>query len=370
MDVASFVDPVLRSSGRSLPVVLVSPVGWDDNPLVDAGELQDKLAGLALVAELKTKWAAFELSNAVGPMYSCYNGALRIYWPGFKGGPDDPQEHYLYLPAQLQKLQGKNSSVARLLFRHFSAVAAFRYTDGEVTTRARQAIDQDRRAQFEALIEQSRANPSKSVDAQVLEFALSENDRLEKETKQQKERLAELERDLAMAMAQFQQPALPGETDAADAPAEAPIETVAAALRVVAERNTKSLVVLKSAYEAAEKSDFSRPEDVLKGLLAIVEIGESYFTSKGKKSVGPLEELFQQKGLKYAPTESQNTLNMYGDERKFLKDGVRKQMLKHITIGKGDTKNCLQIYFDFNDETKQIEIGHCGRHLPYYGQKT
>src|SRR5207249_540345 len=210
----------------------------DDRPLVDSRELQDELAGLALVAELKSKWAGFELADAVSPTYACYNGAVRVYWPGFKPGPEDQQQHFLYLPALIQKLTTKNNSLARQLFRQFATVAAFRHTDGDVITRARAAIDHERRARMDALIERSKANPSDSVDAELLQFALAENERLEKEAKQQKDRVADLERDLATAqvnfeaMSQFQQPALEGEAEEV-AEADEPIGSVAAALRQV-----------------------------------------------------------------------------------------------------------------------------------------
>jgi len=45
-------------------------------------------------------------------------------------------------------------------------------------------------------------------------------------------------------------------------------------------------------------------------------------------------------------------------------------MLKHITLGGGSRVNCLQVYFEPNDGLLKIEIGYCGRHLPYYRQRT
>ena len=50
--------------------------------------------------------------------------------------------------------------------------------------------------------------------------------------------------------------------------------------------------------------------------------------------------------------------------------GERKQMLRHITIGGGDRTNCIQIYFEPNEEKQKIEVGYCGVHLSYYNQRT
>jgi hypothetical protein len=105
-------------------------------------------------------------------------------------------------------------------------------------------------------------------------------------------------------------------------------------------------------------------------LVAIADLGKEYFASKGKRSMGSWDEFFDRRGLKYAPTESQNTLNMYGKEREFTHEGRKQRMLKHLTIGKGDRKNCLQICFEPNEGAGRIEVGHCGRHLPYYGERS
>ena len=45
-------------------------------------------------------------------------------------------------------------------------------------------------------------------------------------------------------------------------------------------------------------------------------------------------------------------------------------MFKHLTLGGGDKVNCLQIYFEADDEVGNMDIGYCGEHLPYAKQRT
>jgi hypothetical protein len=45
-------------------------------------------------------------------------------------------------------------------------------------------------------------------------------------------------------------------------------------------------------------------------------------------------------------------------------------MQRHLTLGGGTTNNCLQIYFEFDDDSRCVLIGSCGRHLPYHHQRT
>jgi len=370
-DVKPFVAEVLEEPGRAVPVVMISPDVWTDRPCVDAGVIHDTLAGLALVAQLKTKWAAFELTEAVGRDRSCYNGAARLYWPRLPSGRPSADDR-IYLANFIQSTGKRGRPFNTYLFRSLAAIAAFRFTEGEVIGRVKDAIEVHRRAHFDALVERART-ASAGPDHELLEFALDENKRLAEEARGAGDRIRELERELEAykenlaEIYRYKQPA--DETNIGMEDAErSQVDTVLGALERVAERCTDILVIYKSAKESAAASDFARPEEILKALLSIAEVGGEYFASKGKRSMGPWDAAFAAHGLKYAPTDSQNTINMYGEERKFTHDGVRKQMLKHLTVGKGDTKNCVQIYFEPNDQTHRIEIGYCGRHLSYYGQ--
>ena len=85
--------------GRGLPVVVVSQL--DGRP-IRANISQDlayDLAGLAIVVEIddETSWL---LSETKGRDWSCYGGAVRLYWP-FQGTPDDPYRHPLWTQAKL-----------------------------------------------------------------------------------------------------------------------------------------------------------------------------------------------------------------------------------------------------------------------------
>lgn len=130
--------------------------------------------------------------------------------------------------------------------------------------------------------------------------------------------------------------------------------------------------VWKSARQSAEASQFSRPADVYKALEAIAILSQRYFEAKKhEQSVGSWENFFREHGIKYAASESQTTETMYGADRRFLSpDGDKVSMKKHLTLGGGDRVNCLQIYLERNDELEVFEIGYCGVHLPYSGQRT
>ncbi len=78
------------------------------------------------------------------------------------------------------------------------------------------------------------------------------------------------------------------------------------------------------------------------------------------------------RGAAYAPEDLLRilTLGLHGTDRVFHHQGQSRQMVRHLTLGGGSTNNCLQIYFEFDEETRRVLIGYCGRHLPYASQRT
>ena len=80
---AAFVDEQIRNRKRLLPVVVLTPDRFSEKPLVNPKQVQDDLVGFAMVAVPESKWAAFEFSDSIGRNYTCYDGAARVYWPGF-----------------------------------------------------------------------------------------------------------------------------------------------------------------------------------------------------------------------------------------------------------------------------------------------
>jgi hypothetical protein len=122
--------------------------------------------------------------------------------------------------------------------------------------------------------------------------------------------------------------------------------------------------VWDNAIETAELLTFKPWTRVYQAFKTLADIGRMYFlhTSVGL-SMGPWENAFQERGFSnhYRATDSEATLNQFGNERVFYFQGEKRQMVKHLTLHRGN--HCLQIYFDINQELQKIDIGYCGRHL-------
>ena len=97
----------LCAPDRWLPVVVVSqaknPALGQNGYLVDVRELASDLAGSAHVMVID--WdVTYEFSRIVGDEWSCFGGAVRIYWPElFDFETDDPYVHPLYTAQTIRR---------------------------------------------------------------------------------------------------------------------------------------------------------------------------------------------------------------------------------------------------------------------------
>lgn len=88
------------ASKRKLPVVLISPVNESKEYLLSSHELALRLSGIAHVMTLSTK-ATWHSKDLPLP-HACFNGAVRLYLPGYTRS-DDSYIHRYYKPELLKE---------------------------------------------------------------------------------------------------------------------------------------------------------------------------------------------------------------------------------------------------------------------------
>lgn len=368
--VADFVRDELLDRARALPVVVLSP-DETGNPPVDPTTLQEWTLGLAHVVVLQDKWAGYKLTNALGKELSCFHGYGRLYWPGLEPGTD-PRRFPLYAPATLQWVDRIGRDFPRRLFEQLAAVASVRMVEGQVIRDIREAAEAERAASLEAL---RKGRAAQADYDELLELADEEIKELRAAKRDLRARVDDLQDQLATAQANLEATWRDSggeeeEEPAAGGPETRPaLSSIRDALDAAEADFGDVLRIYASAQEAASASGFARPEEVYEALGEIADLGRAYFGSDDRK-VGPWDQQFS---VKYAHTESQTTKTKFGGHRVFrLGDGsqTQKQMFKHLTLGGGDKVNCLQIYFEPDEEAGTMDIGYCGEHLPYAKQRT
>ncbi|MSO20735.1 MAG: hypothetical protein EXQ56_09795 [Acidobacteria bacterium] len=193
-DVPTFVNEILLDDKRTIPVVVVSHDRFSDRTNVDADRLHRALLGFAHVAVFN-KWAAFRLTDSLGKTLSCFNGCVRIYWPGLTR-KSDPMKHELYFPVQIEKFEFSGKPLERRLFSFLSKVSVFRFADGEVIRAIQARIDAERLTESERIRKQIRQGASDAHTLQELEalqeMAMDENASLLERMKQLEKEKSEL----------------------------------------------------------------------------------------------------------------------------------------------------------------------------------
>jgi len=401
-----FVRETLRNPARALPVVLVNldgPVQLRGNGLQEA---QDRLLGLAQVAGLANTPATERLAKLLPEDPPWKNCPARVYWPFLSR--DVASTHPLFSGAQIEQ-QLRTQALDQVLLVKFLEFSAGRFREGDLIRAARLAIDRERAAwrqtasaaerELQALRAEARQSQEErdrlrqecdtarqiihslqttrpeSFDelAVELERAWDDNRRLTSEIEAERQQLAELREELRIHQENWRYFAASHDGEnLTPPPRERSFTSVVEALQAAAADFADVLVVWEDAVRSAEQSPFRTPSKVYRALEAIAEVGRSYFQARdGGPPLGPVERAFACRvPFKYSGFESQTTLHLYGAERVFHHEDQSRQMQRHLTLGGGDTNNCLQIYFDFDDDAQRVLIGHCGRHLPYHRQRT
>jgi hypothetical protein len=341
---------------RPFPVVLVSHELVTERPLIDVDRLAGGIAGLMKVYELANKWAAFRLTEEFGKPFSCYAGAIRIYWPGLTLA-DDPFKHPAWMPWRLHQLTHTDDLAAQL-FSAGAEATSYRFFEPSNIAELRNAIETEER--------QARRTESSDDADQLLEQLIEAEDAVK-----------DLQSQLTLS--QSDNRTLRQNLDALlGAPTPARIAPIPEVLREESEPNepesvsdavaaaqeqSKHLVFLESAVESARSSPYRTPTRVLEALEAIDEVAGLWVLGlSGGKSAGPLKNLFRQRGFEYKDDISQTSRGKWGAEYEANYNGQTIDISSHITIGAKQADTCLSVHMYWDKDSKKVVVAHVGRH--------
>jgi hypothetical protein len=346
---------LLTSDLRKLPIVLLSPYARGEPNLIDADQLARNLAGVAVVVRVQDPEVTWDFADDVGRHLSCFNGAGRIYWPGFSKKAE-PRGHRLFFGAWVEQVGPTVAS--RTIERAVFAVAAFRFVpDQKIAALIRKVESEER----QELLSQKKATGDDFWEDYECDLA-----RLEKA----QERIQELESENANLRAN-QQVLISGAL-ATDEVGETPENEVLSFSSVLdsvkaAATRCRNIEVLDSAYSAAASSPFNRPFDIYKALTDLNEIVDAWRKNRDETGSGGdllLHLRDRGWGKRSRMHISNTTRGKYRTHYEFEYRGRKQLFEPHITIGAGDPNSCASIHFIFDQGREKMIIGHAGKHLP------
>ncbi len=346
---------LLFSNLRRLPVVVLSPYARGEPNIIDPAQLARNLAGVAVVVQADNPEVTLDLTDEIGRQLSCFNGAARIYWPGFSKS-SDPHSHRLFLGTWIEQV---GSTVAtRAIERTVFAVAAFRFVpDHRISEVIRAVETAERQKQLSA----KRAAGDEFWEDYERDLArLDEVDR----------RVQDLEAENANLRANQQVlitgSFAPGESAEAAFESDPSFPTVAAAVKAAAKRFTNT-DFLGSAYASAAESPFHKPSEIFEALNDLDEIVDAWRQQRAEKgSGGDLLQHLRNRGWgkRSSMHISDTTRGKFRANYEFTYQDKKQLFEPHITIGAGDSNSCASIHFIFDQGRETMIIGHVGRHLP------
>lgn len=339
---------LLCASDRRLPLVLTSPFANGESSDVDSDVLASHLAGVAIVTRATDPQTTRLLSERIGRL-GCYDGAARIYWPGFTLD-DDLRRHPLIFGARIAAM-GATQAV-RTIERSIFSVAAFRFVPDPRIDRIVAAAEAAHRANRAAA---AREEGDATWEQYALELA-GQVDRLEVENVGLKGENANLRANQEVLFAWSDDEAS-DEPPAVERIPKSVIEAVE-----FAQQDFKNLEFLDSSVAAAKNSPFIRPGEVYGALSQMNVVAGVWNRNEGG---GDLRQMLIQGGLgrRVSNFISQTTLGKWGDEYRFLYNGERRLFEWHVTLGAGSGDTCASIHFLPDAEAEKLIIGHVGRHL-------
>lgn len=353
-NVDQFFD-LLQSPKRRLPIVFVSPFANGDVNLLDASSLAQHLAGVAIVIEVRDPEATWDIADEIGRTLSCFDGGVRIYWPGFST-IHDPRSHRLYLGARISALGP--TPVARSIERSVFGVAAFRFVPDNRISDVIREFEQAERAQ--------RVEAQKASSGEEWEnYAIELDEKLSAANQQIAELQAENENLKANQQLIFSTRVLGAADEDVASEDKAPPESVESALDQ-ARAECDNLIILDSAFDVAKNCPFQRPAEILAALCDLDGIASDWAKRRKEEgSGGDLLEHLKSRGWgkRRSMHISDATKSKHGGNYKFEYNGKRELFEPHITLGSGDANSCASIHFQLDQAKEKIVIAHVGRHL-------
>ncbi len=352
---------VVRHKDRNLPVVAVSQHFGQLLVPTLADDLARELCGLAVVARLDEA-ASWEVTNTAGKEWSCFNGAVRLYWP-LRGTSGSAFDHPVWTRARLLESAGTEQAAAgrirHQLRRRLLEVSTYTFDE---PVELQQVRDEAARARFDALVGEAS---EKGNQADLAEHYFNESARLERELGRERERADRLQEQVAnLSQALQYLPTSPGSADEIAPEPAFTVNSIQDAVLRATEEFPQDLVFGGDVSEGITTvvANAGPPDKIFEYLKTLAEMAQQRRSDGlGKDMIAWLKE----HGLK-ASAESQTVLNSAAEMQKRTWDdgrGTRRRFEKHLKPKDGTSPDqCVRIYFDYDEAIEKAVVGWVGRH--------
>lgn len=362
----------IQSEERNIPYIYISP---KNNPFnesdclcVNPEDVAKAVGGNALVFYAISKAVTDEMNYFTPQGLACYNGMLRIYYPGLKESDELDYNRHRYLRSEQIEILGE-SAVCQILRRAFAQDVTFYdkfFRIDDCRAMVTSNIRQKRLKEIE-LIHQEKL---KEVENETLSLAMAEEEKrliAEAESSRLIEELNDQKEEIYSMKQQIESYRLLAQDNAA--------LRKATSSRLAIKDYPKTPDDVVNYFEATfgdkiEFTDDARKtlktcsidlSDLWTSLFALTTVmWDLYFTKGGDI----YKEFKMQTGIKATRGEGSMTRADLKLMRQFVTDykGEKINIEAHITYA----KKGQSIHFGFSNNDRRIIVGSCGEHKEIY----
>jgi hypothetical protein len=348
----------ITSPSRMLPLVVVSEyLGFVLHPNVTEN-LAQELIGLAHVCQIDED-ASWGLTRALGEQWSCYNGAIRMYWPRLDMGAD-PFAHPLWTARKLLEFNADTKSSADRLGSHLrrrlTELTSFTVREPAIIALLA-ALDREKRfyaerVRLEDALEFRQLAESYAAEVTELRYEL---------TAKQEE--IEALRDRVESLSFALQWRADEDSSAITPESEIPPATIEEAVQTAAMESADTMFFGSDVRRGIQglSPQAGPPEKVLHYLRTLAKMGRA----KQAGSLGTSNfEWLKRENIKVSQ-ESETIINSAEARvKRTFNAGQRDKVFEwHLKPSDAVSPDkCARIYFEWSDDLGKVVIGWVGRH--------
>jgi hypothetical protein len=357
----SYVDE-LQSHQRRYPIVFISCTNKNDRPVIGADALADWLAGVASVVVAENRFTSRALASHLPPSLNCWDGAVRIYWPGFSLA-DSGSSHRVWNSELVIEYDGSRDF-------GFREVVLERVSDLLAHRRSSRQLDWAQMGQLVKEQETRRAidDAKKSGDSEeLLKLFEQDNRQLRQQvielTNDVDELGTSLDREREVSKCYREELHRASKQDSAVVTGELVIQSVQEAIQSAREIYKDKLAFALNS-QSDEDTPFEKPNDVVK---VFEWLATTYRDAKrGERNCPDLDlsiREFIDGNWLWRGGQAEYTANAFSNWYECTYEGDRYQVLEHVGSGKSKKpEQTIRIAFTWLESTQLVLIGYIGQH--------
>lgn len=372
-DVDTFLK-LLTYPHRTFPVVWITPRNADGSFPADPELIAERLVGVAHVIVSENEIVSREVGDHLPRRLNCFDGATRIYWPGFSTD-DNPYRHQLWFPDQIKEIEESRRRGFRIeLLEEIAEVTTNRIVSG--TVRWSDVRKLRSREKLKKLREQGDSDEALELAEQMIDNLEEENETLEEELDEMQDALEIAQDQREYWRDQYLSEASGNGQEREETEENPPPVSLSEAVEKVLDRygpeseepdlddlaSEGTSLWIPNSVQGKVEDDFKDPASAYD---ALEWIATTFHHAKiGKESCPDFDKSCRgASGFRYEAHQGDTTIGKYPDDYIIRWKEEKRKLERHVGTGSGkDSRHTLRIAFFFDDEEEVAVIGYIGQH--------